>query len=169
MPASHGTVVESNTAELNADRRTLIEMLFIESNHFCPFCEKSGDCEPQALAYWLGLTAPTPPYQWPERELDATHPDIFIDRNRCVLCSRCIRASRTEDGNTILGFAGRGIHMRLNIDAKSLEKTNIAAADKAVHVCPVACIVIKRRGYRAPYGSHQSDRATIGSDIDIRG
>lgn len=168
MPAATGMVVESNTPELNGDRRTVIEMLFVEGNHFCPSCEKNGDCELQALGYRLGMAAPTLPYLWPKRELDATHPDIFIDRNRCVLCSRCIRASRTVDGKSVFGFEGRGIHMRLNIDAKNLDDTAIAAADKAVHVCPVGCIVIKRTGYRTPYGSRRFDQTPIGSDIEAK-
>jgi [NiFe] hydrogenase diaphorase moiety small subunit len=166
MPATDGMAVESDTAELNADRRTLIEMLFVEGNHFCPSCEMSGHCELQALGYRLGLMAPTLPYLWPERELDATHPDIFIDRNRCVLCSRCIRASRMVDGKSVFGFEGRGIHMRLNVNAKRLDETAIAAADKAVQVCPVGCIVIKRTGYRTPYGKRAFDQAPIGSDIE---
>ncbi len=168
MPAANGMVVESNIRELNDDRRTLIEMLFVEGNHFCPACEKSGNCELQALGYFLGMTGPTLPYLWPQRELDVTHPDIFIDRNRCVLCSRCIRASRTVDGKSVFGFEGRGIHMRLNVDAKSLDKTTIAAADKAVHVCPVGCIVIKRTAYQTPYGRRKFDEAPISSDVEAK-
>ena len=169
MPAVHGMVIESDTSELNGDRRTLIEMLFVEGNHFCPSCEKSGDCELQALGYRLGMLAVAPfPYLWPDRELDASHPDVFIDRNRCVLCSRCIRASRTADGKSIFGFEGRGIHMRLNVDAKRLDDTSLAAADKAVHVCPVGCIVVKRTGYRTPYGARRFDQAPIGSDVEAR-
>jgi [NiFe] hydrogenase diaphorase moiety small subunit len=168
MPAVHGMVVQSNTAELNADRRMLIEMLFVEGNHFCPYCEKSGDCELQALAYRLELVASTLAYQWPHRELDASHPDIFIDRNRCVLCSRCIRASRMEDGKTVFGLEGRGIQIRLNIDARSLDETSLAAADKAAHVCPVGCIVIKRTGYNTPYGKRRFDNAPIGDEIESR-
>jgi [NiFe] hydrogenase diaphorase moiety small subunit len=168
MPAADGMVVESNTPELNSDRRTIIEMLFVEGNHFCPSCEKSGSCELQALGYVLGMTGPTLPYQWPQRELDATHPAIFIDRNRCVLCSRCIRASRMVDGKSVFGFVGRGIHMRLNVNAKTVDETTIAAADKAVHVCPVGCILIKRTGYRTPYGKRQFDQVPIGSDVEAK-
>ena len=168
MPAAPGMVIESETPELKADRRTLIEMLFVEGNHFCPSCEMSGNCELQALGYRLGMIAPTLPYQWPARELDATHPDIFIDRNRCILCSRCIRASRMEDGKTVFGFEGRGIEMRLNVNARSLDETAIEAADKAVQVCPVGCIVIKRTGYRTPYGKRRYDQAQIGADIEAR-
>ncbi|HQT47683.1 MAG TPA: 2Fe-2S iron-sulfur cluster-binding protein [Acidocella sp.] len=168
MPAAPGMVVENNTKELNADRRTLIEMLFVEGNHFCQFCEKSGDCELQALGYRLGLVAPSLPYLWPAREVDASHPDIFIDHNRCILCSRCIRASRTEDGKTVFGFEGRGLHMRLNVDAKNLSETEMEAADKAAHVCPVGCIVLKRTGYHTPFGQRRFDQAPIGHEIEAR-
>ncbi len=47
----------------------------------------------QALGYRFGMVAPPQPYQWPERKIDATHPDIYLDRERCILCSRCISAS----------------------------------------------------------------------------
>ncbi len=115
------------------------------------------------------MIAPQLPYLWPKRKLDATHPDIFIDRNRCVLCSRCIRASRTEDGKSVFGFEGRGIHMLLNIDTKGrLDETKLAAADKAAHICPVGCIVIKRTGYLTPYGARAFDQKPIGSDIEAR-
>lgn len=166
MPATRGMVVENDTPELNDDRRVLIEMLFVEGNHFCPSCEKSGDCELQALGYRLGMTAPQLPYLWPQRELDASHPDIAIDRNRCILCSRCIRASRGADGKSVFGFEGRGIHMRLAIDAARLAETPISVLDKAAHVCPVGCIIIKRTGYLTPYGSRTFDQVPIGHDIE---
>jgi [NiFe] hydrogenase diaphorase moiety small subunit len=168
MPAAKGMVVENDIPELNEDRRVIIEMLFVEGNHFCPSCERSGSCELQALGYRLGMTGPRLPYLWPQRELDATHPDIFIDRNRCILCSRCIRASRMVDGKSVFGFERRGIHTRLNIDAEHLDETALAAADKAAHVCPVGCIVIKRTGYRTPHGHRRFDTEPIGSDIEAR-
>lgn len=167
-PASAGMVVENDTKDLNDDRRVLIEMLFVEGNHFCPYCEKSGNCELQAMGYRLGMAGPRLPYQWQNREMDATHPDIYIDRNRCILCSRCIRASRTEDGKSVFAFDGRGIHLTLAVDGTHLDETQIAAADKAAHVCPVGCIVIKRTGYRVPYGSRTFDQIPIGSDIAAR-
>ena len=168
-PAAHGMVIENNTPLLTADRRALIEMLFVEGNHPCPYCVASGDCELQALGYRLGMVAPQLPYQWPGRQIDATHPDIYLDHDRCILCSRCIRASRMEDGKTVFGFAGRGIEMRLNIDAEGgLGATQMAAIDKAASVCPVACIVIKRDSYRIPNGSRRFDKSPIGSDIEAK-
>jgi [NiFe] hydrogenase diaphorase moiety small subunit len=168
-PAVQGMVVENDTGQLTADRRAVIEMLFVEGDHPCPYCVASGSCELQALGYRLGMTAPTQPYQWPRRGIDATHPDITLDHDRCILCSRCIRASRMEDGKTVFGFDGRGITMRLNVDAKGgLGDTQMAAIDKAAHVCPVACIVINRDSYAVPNGRRRFDTAPIGSDIEAR-
>lgn len=168
-PAVAGMVIENDTPLLTADRRTVIEMLFVEGNHPCPYCVASGDCELQALGYRLGMVAPTQPYQWPSRELDATHPDITLDRDRCIMCSRCIEASRMEDGKTVFGFAGRGIAMHLSVDASGgLGDTQMAAIDKAAHVCPVGCIVIKRDSYRVPNGERRYDKAPIGSDIEAK-
>ena len=161
--------VENDTKPLTDDRRSIIEMLFVEGEHPCPYCVASGNCELQALGYRLGMTAPTQPYQWPRRKIDATHPDITLDHDRCILCSRCIRASRMEDGKTVFGFDGRGITMTLNVDALGgLGDNQMAAIDKAAHVCPVACIVINKDSYRIPNGQRRFDLAPIGSDIEAR-
>jgi [NiFe] hydrogenase diaphorase moiety small subunit len=168
-PAAHGMVIENDTPLLTADRRTVIEMLFVEGNHPCPYCVASGDCELQALGYRLGMVAPPQPYQSPKRKIDATHPDIYLDHERCILCSRCISASRMEDGKTVFGFEGRGVAMRLNVDSEGgLGDTQMAAIDKAARVCPVACIVIKRDSYRVPNGSRRFDKSPIGSDIEAK-
>ena len=168
-PAAHGMVIENNTPLLTADRRALIEMFFVEGNHPCPYCVASGDCELQALGYRLGMVAPTQPYQWPTNAIDASHPDIYLDRDRCILCSRCIEASRMEDGKTVFGFEGRGIAMRLNVDAAGgLGDTQMAAVDRAASVCPVACIVVKRDSYRIANGKRRFDKAPIGSDIEAK-
>ncbi|MFA5120893.1 2Fe-2S iron-sulfur cluster-binding protein [Zavarzinia sp.] len=167
-PAARGMVVESDTEALNEDRRRLVEMYFVEGNHFCPTCEKSGDCELQALGYRLGMVGPQLSHLWPKREIDARHPDIYIDHNRCILCSRCIRASKLLDGKSVFGFEGRGIEMRLAVMAETLDETALAAADRAVSVCPVGCIVVKRRGYHVPYGKRHFDETPIGADIEAR-
>lgn len=169
QPAAEGMVVENDTPALREFRRRLVEMLFVEGNHFCPFCERSGNCELQAMAYRLGIAAPRYPYQFPRREVDATHPDLMIDRNRCILCGRCVNASRDLDGKTDFEFVGRGAHKRLAVDAAAgLGATNAEARDKAAEACPVGCILKKRVGYAIPYGQRKYDRRPIGSDIEAR-
>ncbi len=169
MPAAKGMVVENNTPELLEHRRRLIEMLFVEGNHYCMFCEKSGNCELQALAYRFGITAPRFPYLFPDRDVDASHPDVLIDRNRCILCARCVRASRDLDRKGVFQFVGRGARKKLWINAETeLAGTNAAAEDRAVEVCPVGCLLKKRQGYATPIGRRLYDRRPIGSDIESR-
>jgi [NiFe] hydrogenase diaphorase moiety small subunit len=166
-PVADGMVIENDTPELNEERKHIIEMLFVEGNHNCPFCEASGDCELQALGYRFGMLTPTYPYMWPLREVDASHPDVYIDRNRCVLCGRCVRASRELDGKSVFGFEGRGAEKRITVNSPGrLSDTELAAADRAASICPTGSLVVKRVGYAKPFGTRQFDKEPIGSDIE---
>jgi [NiFe] hydrogenase diaphorase moiety small subunit len=165
-PVAPAIVVENDTPELLAERRTLVEMLFVEGNHVCPGCEKSGDCDLQAMAYRLGIAAMPFPYRWPQREIDATHPRIFLDRNTCILCGLCVRASHA-DGKSVFGFENRGARMRVGVDSPAgLGGTGIEVTDRAAAVCPVGAIVVKHTGYRPPIGERRYDRRPIGSDVE---
>jgi [NiFe] hydrogenase diaphorase moiety small subunit len=169
MVVGEGMVIENNTDELNEMRKSIVEMLFVEGNHICPACEKSGNCELQALAYRFQMMAPRYPYQFPKKELDGSHPDVYIDRNRCVLCGRCVRSSREVDKKNVFGFEGRGIATRLAVDARhSLAETDLAAADKAASYCPTGSLVVKRVGWKIPVGRRKFDKEPIGSDIEKR-
>ena len=167
QPAAPGMVVENDTEELRGLRRDLIDMLFVEGNHFCMFCEKSGNCELQALAYRFGITAPKYPFLFPKRELDGSHPGIFLDRNRCVLCARCVRSSRQLDGKAVFGFTGRGPGKRIAVNsAEGLGATEAAADDRAVAACPTGALLRKHVGYAVPVGRRRFDHAPIGSEIE---
>ncbi len=50
QPATPDMVVENGTEEIEGYRKDLIDMLFVEGNHICPSCEKSGNCELQGIA-----------------------------------------------------------------------------------------------------------------------
>jgi [NiFe] hydrogenase diaphorase moiety small subunit len=157
--AQDGMVVESDTEELNGERRALLQMLFVEGNHFCPACEASGNCQLQATAYELDMLTTHYDHFFPDRPLDASHPEWLLDFNRCILCSLCVRASRDVDGKNVFGLAGRGIGTRLIVNAKSglLADTDFAGTDKAAQVCPVGVILKKRTGFAVPIGQRTYD------------
>jgi [NiFe] hydrogenase diaphorase moiety small subunit len=163
MPAAEDMVVANNTPELNNDRQALVQMLFVEGNHICPACEASGNCQLQAAAYYLNMLSPHFTHFYPPREVDASHPDVFLDLNRCILCELCVRASREVDGKNVFGISGRGIGSRLVANAASgrLGDTNFAVTDKAAHICPTGAILIKRQGYKIPIGQRTFDHKKI--------
>ncbi|MBU0500610.1 MAG: (2Fe-2S)-binding protein [Gammaproteobacteria bacterium] len=163
LPAQSGLEVESATEEMNALRRTLVQMLFAEGNHFCPSCEKSGNCVLQALGYDLGVTNAGFRHLFPDRPVDASHPDLLLDFNRCILCELCVRASCEVDGKCVFSLSGRGIdkHLIVNNASGRLEDTDIALDDKAVAVCPVGVILKKRVGFALPIGQRRYDARPI--------
>jgi len=162
-PARAGIEVESDTEELNALRRTLVQMLFAEGNHFCPSCEASGDCVLQALGYDLEVLTAGFRHMFPVRPVDASHHDILLDFNRCVLCELCVRASSEVDGKGVFALSGRGItkHLVVNSASGELADTDIALDDKAMQVCPVGAILRKRVGFAVPIGDRRFDRRPI--------
>jgi [NiFe] hydrogenase diaphorase moiety small subunit len=106
---------------------------------------------------------------FPNRPVDASHPDVVLDFNRCILCSLCVRASRDVDGKNVFALSGRGIRTHLIVNAKSgrLADTDFTLADKAAHVCPVGVFLKKREGFAVPIGERRYDKAPIG-DIEPR-
>lgn len=163
-----GQEIENNTPELNGRRRVLLQMLFVEGNHFCPGCEKSGNCQLQALAYELEMVTPHFNHFYPQRQVDASHPDTLIDRNRCIMCELCVRASRDVDGKSVFGLAGRGreSHLVINSPSGKLGDSEFAATDKAANVCPVGAILPKRVGFAVPIGERIYDRDPISAQVE---
>jgi len=163
MPAKAGLEVQSETAELNAERRMMVQLLFVEGNHFCPSCEKSGHCKLQAVAYDLGMVSPRFDHFFPDRPVDASHPELLLDFNRCILCELCVRASAEVDGKQVFALAGRGMgkHLVVNSSSGLLRDSEVAVTDKAVEVCPVGVILRKRVGFAVPVGQRRFDERPI--------
>ena len=161
--AAAGQVVENRTPELDGKRRMLLQMLFVEGNHFCPSCEKSGDCLLQASAYEMEMTGPRFEEFYPHRPVDASHADTWLDLNRCILCKLCVRASHEIDGKDVFAIGGYGIGAHLIVDSPSgrLGDSAFEAADYAAGVCPVGAILPKRRGFAVPIGERRYDRAPV--------
>ena len=169
QPAAAGMQVDSASQAIGDARRSLLQMLFVEGNHVCPGCEKSGACQLQAVAYYTNMLSPHFTHFFPRREVDASHPDFAIDYNRCILCELCVRASRDVDGKDVFTISGRGIgsHLVVNSPSGRLGDSAFAATDKAAHVCPVGAILPKHRGYEQPIGERLYDLQPISVVGDV--
>jgi [NiFe] hydrogenase diaphorase moiety small subunit len=165
-PINEGMNIETNTEDLNEMRKQIIELLFVSGNHFCPACEKSGNCELQALAYRFEMMAPRFPFAFPQREIDASHPKIIKDQNRCILCKRCIRGIRDEEGKAYFAYKYRGKDSQVVVDRKLAAEMSIEKAQQAMDICPVGSIILREKGWETPIGERKYDKAPIGSDIE---
>jgi len=163
---AEGMVIENNRSDVQELRNIIVETLFVSGNHFCPACEKSGNCELQALGYKFQMLVPRFPYEFEEKEVDALSSKFYIDRNRCILCKRCIRVIKSRDGKNIFALKGRGYKAMINIDHELANNMSDEEAQLAMDNCPVGSILKKGRGFVQPIGTRKYDKKPIGSEIE---
>ncbi len=166
-PAAAGMEVENNIDEIIDFRKSIIELLFVSGNHFCPSCEKSGNCELQALAYRYQMMVPRYPFSFPQKEIDGSSPKIIKDQNRCVACQRCMKTIKNDNGERYFAFSKRGKELEVVLDAELAKDMTDELAKLAMENCPVGSIIYKETGFTEPIGTRKYDKEPIGSDIDV--
>jgi bidirectional [NiFe] hydrogenase diaphorase subunit len=142
---SEGMEVSTQSEALTEIRRTVLELLFAEGNHICSVCVSNGHCELQYLAEKVGLDHLTMPYRYPTRPVDSSHSRFILDRNRCVLCTRCVRVCEEVEHAKSWDIAGRGIKARVVTDLNLAwgETDFCTSCGKCVQVCPTGALVAK--------------------------
>jgi bidirectional [NiFe] hydrogenase diaphorase subunit len=146
-PVQDGLSVTTTSPQLSAYRKIALELLFAERNHVCAVCVSSGHCELQALAQELEVTHVRYPYNYPRLPLDTSHPRFVLDHNRCILCSRCVRACAEIEGAHVWDIAARGIQSRLVSELRRPwgEARTCTSCGKCVQVCPTGAMAEKGR------------------------
>lgn len=150
LPVSNNMVVKTDTKKVLDARKFVLTLIFSERNHFCPYCQVSGgDCELQNSAYAEGMTHwPLSPNYQPY-PMDASHPYIIMENNRCILCRRCVRACGELVGNYTLGFEERGANSILVADTGiPLGESTCISCGACVQVCPTGALIDRWSAYR---------------------
>jgi len=143
--ALEGMVVTTASETLQAHRALVIELLLAEGNHPCPVCVVDGACELQDLAIALGVNQLQLAEQLPRHALDASHARFVLDRNRCILCTRCVRACAEVEGAHVWDVAYRGSDCRLiaGLDQPWGEVDSCSSCGLCVQVCPTGALFAK--------------------------
>lgn len=163
---SEGMIVENAAPDLQDMRQALIEMLFVEGNHMCPTCEKSGNCELQAVAYRFQMLVPRFPFLFPVKAVEPAGTKLLMEQNRCIKCLRCVRGIRTKDNQSVFGPLHRSRNKKISADPALASRLSEAWARKAMDRCPVGCILKKEVGFAVPVGRRRYDQKPIGSEIE---
>jgi NADH-quinone oxidoreductase subunit G len=110
-PVKDGMVVHTQTARVHDAQRAVVEFLLINHPLDCPVCDKGGECPLQDITYgWgPGTSRFIEPKRHFRKPLELS-PLIAIDRERCILCYRCVRFSQEVSEDYQLVLSERGAH-----------------------------------------------------------
>ena len=139
---AEGWEVRTDSERLQRYRRMVLELLFAERNHVCAVCVSNGHCELQNLAMSLGMDHVRFDYQHPRWDVDLSHRLFGMDHNRCVLCTRCVRACWYIEGAGTLNVAGRGEKSKIitDLNAPWGDSTTCTSCGKCVMACPTGAL-----------------------------
>jgi bidirectional [NiFe] hydrogenase diaphorase subunit len=144
-PASPGMEVITQSDNLREYRKMAVQMLLAERTHICSVCVANDHCELQSLANQLGVDHVMFERNWTSNEIDSTHDFLVIDRNRCILCTRCIRVCDEIEGvHTLdLKLRGKDAQVIMDLDDPWVNSCSCTSCRKCAKVCPVGAIYIE--------------------------
>ncbi len=143
-----GMEIQTESPQVVQVRKFVLDMLFSERNHYCMYCEISGDCELQDLGYRYGLDHWVYPTYTKRFPVDATRDTFLMDHNRCIMCRRCVRACGELVANHTLGVRQRGASSMIHADLDvPFGDSSCIACGTCLQVCPTGALIDKRSAF----------------------
>jgi len=150
MVCTEGMVVQTETPDVVQARAGVLEFLLINHPLDCPVCDKGGECPLQDFSYSFGPGESR--MEFPRRVFDGEGvkadvdfgPTLMLNRNRCILCTRCVRFMREVDGDAQIGIVDRGAGSEIATFQE--EGVHSLLSGNLMDVCPVGAITT--RDYR---------------------
>ena len=108
-PVRDGMVVHTRTEQVKEAQNAVVEFLLVNHPLDCPVCDKGGECPLQdiTMGWGPGKSRVTDPKRHFEKPLPLS-PLVAIDRERCILCYRCVRFSQEISEDSQLQLLDRG-------------------------------------------------------------
>jgi len=173
FPIAEGIEVQTESQNVVEARKFVLDLLFSERNHYCMYCEMSGDCELQNLGYRYGLDHWVYPTYIKRFPVDATRKYFLMDHNRCILCRRCQRACSELVANHTLGVRQRGAESMIQADMNvPFGDSTCISCGTCLQVCPTGALVDKRsafmgRDVQAGHVKSTCSQCSIGCGMEI--
>jgi NADH-quinone oxidoreductase subunit G len=139
-PVSAGMVVLTSSDKARASQKEILEFLLTSHPLDCPVCDKGGECPLQNLTMAHGPAVSR--YLYDEKhhaEKNVPLGDrIFLDRERCIQCARCIRFQEKVAGEPVLSFYQRG--RNTDIVTNSEPPFDSIFSGNTTDICPVGAL-----------------------------
>jgi NADH-quinone oxidoreductase subunit G len=134
-----GQKVQTRSPRVVEARKAVLEFLLAEHPLDCPICDKAGECRLQDYFYEHGLfDSRLKDAKEKRQKLVRIGPRLILDRERCILCTRCVRFLTGVTGTGELGVVNRGNHSEISVYDSAPVDNNYAG--NLVDICPVGAI-----------------------------
>ncbi|CAN5731884.1 hypothetical protein BH18ACI5_BH18ACI5_28320 [soil metagenome] len=146
-PVAEGMVVYTQTPDVVEARSSVFEFLLINHPLDCPVCDKGGECPLQDFSYSFGPNESR--MDFPRRVFDGEGvradvdfgPTLMLNRNRCILCTRCVRFMKEVDTDAQINITDRGYGSEIATFQE--EGVHSLLSGNLMDVCPVGAITTK--------------------------
>ena len=144
-PVGPGMEITTNSDRLREYRKMAVQLLLAERTHICSVCVADEHCELQDMANQLGVDHVMFERKFTKDDIDSSHDFLVIDRNRCILCTRCIRVCDEIEGvHTLdLKLRGKDSQVIMDLDEHWGNSCSCTSCRKCAKVCPVGAIYIE--------------------------
>jgi NADH-quinone oxidoreductase subunit G len=142
-----GMVVLTRDAEVVNARAGVFEFLLINHPLDCPVCDKGGECPLQDFSYTFGPAESR--MDFPRRVFDGEGvradvdfgPTLMLNRNRCILCTRCVRFMKEIDSDAQIAIVDRGHGSEIATFQE--QGVHSLVSGNLMDICPVGAILTK--------------------------
>jgi NADH-quinone oxidoreductase subunit G len=153
MACTEGMVVSTRDAETTAARAGVLEFLLVNHPLDCPVCDKGGECPLQDFAYTFGPAESR--MDFPRRIFDGEGvkgdvdfgPTLMLNRQRCILCTRCVRFMKEIDADAQIGIVDRGNGSEIATFRE--EGVHSLLSGNLMDVCPVGAITTRQYRFKS--------------------
>ncbi|MCU0975786.1 MAG: 2Fe-2S iron-sulfur cluster-binding protein [Steroidobacteraceae bacterium] len=149
MPVKAGMKVFTNSDEVVAHRKAILQLTLLNHPVDCGICDKAGECTLQDYHYrYNGEPSVSVDAKVPATKFNELSDRIVLDNERCILCSRCVRFTREVSGSNGLGIEHRADHSRVQPSSDGAFRGD-PYSDNVVDLCPVGALLSRRFLYRS--------------------
>lgn len=148
LPSSEGLVIETETDQVIAARKGMLEFLLINHPLDCPVCDRGGECPLQNNTLHYG--PPTSRYIEEKRHFPKAYPlsdHVVFDRERCIHCARCTRFTSDISGDAQLSFLKRGADTEVGTFDGTTFKSRFSG--NVIELCPVGALLSRQYRFKA--------------------
>jgi NADH-quinone oxidoreductase subunit G len=133
-------VVHTRSEKVNQAVRQILEMHLINHPVDCPICDQAGECglQDQYMDYGLYESEVSQADKVLKAKAEVIGPQVILDKERCVLCTRCTRFLDEVTGTSELGIFNRGDRAEIAV-APGKELNNNYSLN-TVDICPVGAL-----------------------------